>query len=73
MRQAWEATGASLITPASADGVTKIEEDITSAYFMLVSNHWGSAVYGVRVEQTDYTSSGTIINDETGLEEPIIQ
>lgn len=72
MRQAWEATGASLVSPAEASEVTQIEEDITVAYAMLDEQfYWGSLVYGVRIEQTDYTSSGTLIDDETGLENAI--
>jgi TonB-dependent receptor len=72
MRQAWEATGASLTTPATADEITQIEEDITAVYFMMDEQfYWGNVVYGVRVEQTDYTSSGTLIDDETGVENPI--
>lgn len=72
MRQAWEATGASLVSPAEASEVTQIEEDITVAYAMIDEQfYWGSLVYGVRIEQTDYTSSGTLIDDATGLENAI--
>ncbi|WP_339719487.1 TonB-dependent receptor [uncultured Paraglaciecola sp.] len=67
MRADWEATGAELFPEASADERTHIEEDIMSLYGMMDSQfNWGNVVYGVRIEQTDYTSIGTLIDSETG-------
>ncbi|NVK54825.1 MAG: TonB-dependent receptor [Alteromonadaceae bacterium] len=72
LRKDWEATGAELFPAASADQRTHIEEDITAIYAMMVSRfNWGNIVYGVRVEQTDYSSVGTLIDDETGDQTPV--
>lgn len=72
LRAAWEATGAELFPAASADERTQIEEDITAVYAMIDAQfNWGNIVYGVRVEQTDYTSLGTLIDSETGEQTPV--
>lgn len=60
---AWEATGTlgePAITPANK---ILIEEDITAAYAMATTEFgWGNLVVGARVEQTDYTSEGTVLD-----------
>ena len=72
LRAAWEASGAELFPAASADERTHIEEDITAVYAMMDSQfNWGNVVYGVRVEQTDYSSVGTLIDSETGEQNPV--
>lgn len=72
LRAAWEASGAELFPAASADERTHIEEDITAVYAMMDSQfNWGNIVYGVRVEQTDYSSVGTLIDSETGEQNPV--
>lgn len=72
LRAAWEASGAELFPAASADERTHIEEDITAAYAMMESQfNWGSIVYGLRIEQTDYSSVGTLLDSETGEETPV--
>lgn len=71
LRDAWEATGAQLVSPAEASEVTSIEEDILAVYAMLEHEFdWGNVVYGVRIEQTDYVSTGTLLDDETGDQVP---
>ncbi|MYM63801.1 TonB-dependent receptor [Pseudomaricurvus sp. HS19] len=61
---AWiEAAGGSIAAPVADDLIVQIEEDITAFYAMNTSQFsWGSLVYGVRVENTDYTSSGPDAN-----------
>ena len=72
LRRAWEATGAELFPDASPDQRTNIEEDIVAVYAMMESRfNWGNIVYGVRVEQTDYTSVGTLLDEETGEQAPV--
>jgi TonB-dependent receptor len=60
LQDAWRASG--LLSPQpnpSPDELVAIEEDIIAAYGMATTRFdWGNVVYGVRVEQTDYTSSG---------------
>ncbi|MDO6692874.1 TonB-dependent receptor [Aliiglaciecola sp. 3_MG-2023] len=57
--QAWEAAAGALTPAASDDQVISIEEQINAVYAMLTTEKsWGNWVVGMRVEQTDYTSSG---------------
>ncbi len=47
------------------DTLISIEEDITALYVMGTSDFsWGNVVYGVRFEQTEFTSSGSLIDDD---------
>ena len=60
LRDAWASH--SMIDPTITDDQRiAIKEDITAAYAMLQNDFaWGNLVYGVRIEYTDYSSSGTI-------------
>lgn len=57
---AWEAAiGGKVKGSPVDDQLVNIDEDITSLYMMNTTEfNWGNMVYGVRVENTDYTSSG---------------
>lgn len=60
MRDAWLASGElspnQRVTP---DQEVNIDEDIFAAYAMATTLFdWGNIVYGMRIEQTDYTSAG---------------
>ncbi|WP_040523063.1 TonB-dependent receptor plug domain-containing protein [Aliiglaciecola lipolytica] len=57
--QAWEAAAGDL-TPANPDDqLISIEEQINAVYAMLTTEKsWGNWVVGMRIEQTDYTSTG---------------
>lgn len=49
------------------DSLISIEEDILAVYAMATTDfNWGSLVYGLRFEQTDFTSSGSLLDTETG-------
>ena len=59
LRAAWEAAGGLGPVNPAEDLLVAIDEDILAAYAMATTRFsWGNVVYGVRVEQTDYTSSG---------------
>lgn len=52
------ASGGLTVTPDNASKIN-IDENITTAYAMVTNQFkWGSLVSGVRIESTDYTSSG---------------
>ena len=52
------ASGGLTVTPDNASKIN-IDEKITTAYAMVTNQFkWGSLVSGVRIESTDYTSSG---------------
>lgn len=59
LRNAWEAAGGvGPVNPAD-DLLVSIDEDILAGYVMATTRFdWGNLVYGLRVEQTDYTSAG---------------
>ena len=61
------------MTPAAPEeDVTSIVEDIMAVYAMIDTEYdWGNIVYGVRIEETEYSSEGSLLNDETGALEPI--
>ncbi|MBU3068645.1 TonB-dependent receptor [Aestuariicella sp. G3-2] len=60
---AWEAAAGKVTGSPSDDQVVNIKEDITSLYLMNTTEFsWGNLVYGARVENTDYTSSGPDAN-----------
>ena len=47
------------------DSLISIEEDILAAFVKFTTEfNWGNLVYGARVEQTNLTSSGTLLNDD---------
>lgn len=62
---AWEAAVGDLGQPFDVDSLIGIDEDVIALYGMATTEFgWGNLVYGVRVEQTDFTSSGTLINED---------
>ncbi|MEM0911781.1 MAG: TonB-dependent receptor, partial [Pseudomonadota bacterium] len=62
---AWDAAAGGRSVEFDDDSLISIEEDIIALYAMVTTDYdWGSLVYGVRVEQTDFTSSGTLLNDD---------
>lgn len=59
LRNAWEAQGGLGPVDVPEDQLVTIDEDIIAAYVMATTRFdWGNIVYGVRIEQTDYTSEG---------------
>ena len=64
LRDAWEAAAGGLNVSFDEDTLTNIEEDVLALYGMGTSEFsWGNLVYGLRVEQTDFTSAGSLLND----------
>ncbi|NQV66455.1 MAG: TonB-dependent receptor [SAR86 cluster bacterium] len=60
LRQAWEAQ-MSVAPTVSDDQLVAIDEDIAAGYVMMNNDYaWGSVVYGMRVERTNYSSQGNI-------------
>ena len=65
IRSAWAANVGGLSAPFDEDSLTLIEEDVTSLYAMATTDTaWGNLVYGLRVEQTDFSSAGTLLNSD---------
>lgn len=59
VRAAWEAGGGLGPVDPAPDQTVAIDEDIVAAYAMATTDFdWGNVVYGLRMEYTDYTSSG---------------
>lgn len=59
VRAAWEAAGGIGPIDPPPDQTVAIDEDIVAAYVMATTDFdWGNVVYGLRMEHTDYTSSG---------------
>jgi TonB-dependent receptor len=59
VRNAWAAAGGIGPVQPTADQLVAIDEDILAAYLMATTDfNWGNVVYGLRMEYTDYTSSG---------------
>ena len=68
---AWGAAVGDRTPQFDEDSLISIEEDVLALYAMATSQFdWGSLVYGARVEQTDFTSSGTLLDDE-GVTTPV--
>ncbi|WP_439135086.1 TonB-dependent receptor [Pseudomaricurvus sp.] len=60
---AWEAAAGKVTGSPADDQIVNIDEDITSLYVMNTTEFdWGNLVYGVRVENTDYSSTGPEAN-----------
>ena len=54
------------------ESLISIEEDIIAVYAKGTTEFdWGNLVYGLRIEQTDFTSSGTLLNADTGVAQSI--
>lgn len=63
LRDAWAATGTLTQPVIGPENMIFIEEDIIAAYAMTTTEfNWGNVVIGARVEQTDYTSQGTVLD-----------
>ncbi|MEL6686520.1 MAG: TonB-dependent receptor [Pseudomonadota bacterium] len=61
---AWDAAADRSFT-FDDDSLIGIEEDIIAVYAKGTTEFdWGNLVYGIRLEQTDFTSSGTLLNDD---------
>ncbi|MEO0785031.1 MAG: TonB-dependent receptor, partial [Pseudomonadota bacterium] len=64
LRAAWSRAVGGFSVPSDPDLATSIEEDVIAVYAMGTTDFsWGNLVYGVRVEQTDFTSSGSLVSD----------
>ena len=60
LRNAWEASPVWTVPSPPNDELVLIEEEVLSLYGMsTVAYDWGNMVFGVRVEHTDHTSTGT--------------
>jgi len=60
---AWRASGADISGSVPDDQVVDIEENLTAVYAMVTTDfYWGNLNYGIRIENTDYTSSGPDAN-----------
>ncbi len=67
LREAWANAVGGLDVPFAEDSLIGIEEDIWAFYAMATTEFgWGNLVYGLRVEQTDFTSTGTMIDPISG-------
>ncbi len=61
---AWRAAVGDRSVEFDDDSLISIEEDITAVYAMGTSDfNWGNLVYGLRYEQTEFSSAGTLLND----------
>jgi len=73
LRAAWEAAGGLGPVDPADDLLVAIDEDILAAYLMATTRFaWGNVVYGVRVEQTDYTSAGPAGGEPLEVEDDFI-
>lgn len=69
LRKAWQQEGLSSIEPSPADLIV-LEEDILALYAMTTTRFaWGNIVAGVRIEQTDYTSEGTVDGEKIAVDD----
>lgn len=65
LRAAWQANIGGFDTSFDPDSQTSIEEDVIALYAMATTDlAWGNLVYGLRVEQTDFSSAGTLLNGD---------
>lgn len=63
LRAAWEASGALDTPQIGPENRILIEEDIVAAYAMVTTEFdWGNVIAGARVEHTDYSSEGTVLD-----------
>ena len=68
LRKAWEATGELEVGEIPDANLIAIDEDISAVYAMATTDFSrGNIVAGARVEQTDYTSEGTIENSPVSV------
>ena len=65
---AWEQAIGGFQSDFDPDSLIGIEEDVLSLYAMATTEfEWGNLVYGARVELTDFSTSGTLLNDDGSL------
>ena len=65
---AWEQAVGGLSSDFDPNTLIGIEEDVISFYAMATTDFsWGNLVYGARVELTDFSTSGTLVNDDGTL------
>ena len=63
---AWETSVGGFSVTLDDDSLISIEEDVLAAYAMATTDfEWGNLVYGLRIEQTDSSSAGTLLDDDT--------
>ncbi len=68
VRAAWESAIGGFDLPFDPDSATRIEEDVLALFAMGKTDFsWGNLVYGLRVEQTDFTSSGNLLNNDGSI------
>lgn len=64
---AWEAAVGGIDVPFDDDSLIEINEDVIAVYAMATTQFdWGNVVYGLRIEQTDFESKGSLVGD-TGI------
>lgn len=69
LRKAWREEGLGRIEPSPADLIV-LEEDILALYAMTTTRFaWGNIVAGARIEQTDYTSEGTVDGEKIAVDD----
>lgn len=69
LRQAYEASGYLSNTHSDSDEIF-IDEDVNAAYAMTTANtSWGNLVAGIRIEQTSYSSEGTMEGERVKVED----
>ena len=60
---AWNSAVDGISVDFEDDSRISIEEDVIALYAMATTDFsWGNLVYGLRVEQTDFTSSGSLVS-----------
>ncbi|MEM1263499.1 MAG: TonB-dependent receptor [Pseudomonadota bacterium] len=65
---AWSQAVGGLQSDFDPDSLIGIEEDVVSLYTMATTDFsWGNLVYGARVELTEFSTSGTLVNDDGSL------
>ncbi|WP_221793150.1 TonB-dependent receptor [Oceanobacter mangrovi] len=70
LRKAWEAAGAYGNFAVSDTNKVAIDEEVMAAYAMATTEMgWGNFTVGARVEQTDYSSSGTMNGEKIEAED----
>ena len=62
LRRAWAAAIGGFDVQYTDDSLISIEEDVLAIYAMATTEFdWGNLVYGLRIEQTDFSSTGTLL------------
>ncbi len=72
LRNAWDAAVDGLSVDFAPDTLIGIEEDVLALYAMATTEFsWGNIVYGLRAEQTEFSSRGSLIDEDTGIPEAV--